>query len=502
MKNEIFSKLYAQYNLDDFVTMDSVTSPEKKDELQQEGFLVGMTKEDWNSRYPSIPAEKIICIRSTFFPMELMYYDKSKGILFRAVSPWMEESGFTTPQTEETLLKRIREMEAFFNAKEYSKMLISMYSEGSGNISMRLIENIYDAVGASPELYKAFIDNYSMCDCGATLIGKRKQMLADLFNAKSAKQKKETAKKLSDLPDDITVYRGEGSKSTKTEQAISWTTDINIAYRFASWRETDGSGRIITGVVKKGDVKEALNDRNESELLIFGDDVSIESIDLCYGMEDFRNALATEFMDKDLGPAGDKYFGTSIVQMINSELGKIIRKQNSDHPTDHTIRVALMASAMYRLDEMEKAESNPNAFSRRQIKLIAKYYDKLMMSAIWHDAARTHDGVDTTHGEEGYQLWTKKHKKQDVAMKIIMAGHCLPDEEIIRLANEAAPQLSSDFEKDLLIRTSFILKDADALDRWRFGTLSGDMVDVRYLRTQTAKMMMPVACMLQTYQFR
>lgn len=176
MKTEIFSKLYAQYNLDDFVTMDSVTSPEKKDELQQEGFLVGMTKEDWNSRYPSIPAEKIICIRSTFFPMELMYYDKSKGILFRAVSPWMEESGFTTPQTEETLLKRIREMEAFFNAKEYSKMLISMYSEGSGNISMRLIENIYDAVGASPELYKAFIDNYSMCDCGATLIGKRKQM--------------------------------------------------------------------------------------------------------------------------------------------------------------------------------------------------------------------------------------------------------------------------------------------------------------------------------------
>lgn len=500
MRNDIFAKLYAQYNLDDYITMASVTSEEQEAKFEEDGFLVGMTKKDWETKYPHIPAEKIICVRSTFLPMELMYYDCSKGILLRVSSPLMETQGLDAP-TEESLLKQIHKMEKLFSAKEYTSMLIGTFSEGSGNISMRLIENIYDAAGASPELYKAFIDMYSISDCGATLIGKRKQMLTDLFNAKSDKQKAETAKALANLPDTITVYRGEGSQSTSTEQAISWTTDVNIAYRFASWRETDGSGRVITGTVKKSDVLEMLTDRNEAELLIFGTNVCIQSVLCCFSMDDFKAAISANFTDKDLRPMSDKYYGTSVVQMIDSELGKIICKKNSDHPTDHTIRVALMASAMYRMDELDTAEINKDGLSRAQVKLVARYYDKLMKAAIWHDASRTHDGVDTTHGEESYNLWSKKNRKEDIAMKIIMVGHCLSDDEVIRMVNEAEPALSGAFEKELLLRASFILKDADALDRWRFGTLSKDMVDVKYLHTQTAKMMMPVAAMLQTYRF-
>lgn len=45
-----------------------------------------------------------------------------------------------------------------------------------------------------------------------------------------------------------------------------------------------------------------------------------------------------------------------------------------------------------------------------------------------------------------------------------------------------------------------VLKDADALDRWRFGTLSSDFINVSMLHFEESKRLMPVAAVLQTVQ--
>lgn len=41
------------------------------------------------------------------------------------------------------------------------------------------------------------------------------------------------------------------------------------------------------------------------------------------------------------------------------------------------------------------------------------------------------------------------------------------------------------------------MKDADALDRWRFGNLSEDFVDVTMLRNPLSSKLMPIAAALQ-----
>ncbi len=44
-----------------------------------------------------------------------------------------------------------------------------------------------------------------------------------------------------------------------------------------------------------------------------------------------------------------------------------------------------------------------------------------------------------------------------------------------------------------------IVKDADALDRVRFG-MGGDGLDVKYLREELSKRLIPMACKLQEYE--
>lgn len=69
--------------------------------------------------------------------------------------------------------------------------------------------------------------------------------------------------------DVITIYRGEGDKSTYYEDAYSWTTDIKIARFFA--HRFDSVGNIFRAKVKKEDIIDYLPNRGESEVLVFSD---------------------------------------------------------------------------------------------------------------------------------------------------------------------------------------------------------------------------------------
>ena len=48
---------------------------------------------------------------------------------------------------------------------------------------------------------------------------------------------------------------------------VSWTTDINKAYFFASWRSAEDS-TILTGRVPKDKILDYIDRRNEKEVLV------------------------------------------------------------------------------------------------------------------------------------------------------------------------------------------------------------------------------------------
>ncbi len=130
-------------------------------------------------------------------------------------------------------------------------------------------------------------------------------------------------------------------------------------------------------------------------------------------------------------------------------------------------------------------------------KALRKYRETYVtfIAAFLHDLSREHDGYCTQHGEWAverkfpkYQLWFKHlglSKDEVEAMKLAVINHSL-EEEVIKN------------HKYWFIVA--LLKDADALDRFR---ISDSNLDVSYLRFEQSKKQMEFAreLYIQTNQF-
>jgi hypothetical protein len=66
----------------------------------------------------------------------------------------------------------------------------------------------------------------------------------------------------------VTLYRGENLQSAKPEDAFSWTLEEKTA-KFFSDRFSKGSGKVITRNVDPKEIIDYLNDRGESEVILF-----------------------------------------------------------------------------------------------------------------------------------------------------------------------------------------------------------------------------------------
>ena len=498
--NNIYSALNRQYSLDDYCVLGDVKNEEQRESLESSGYHVGFTAVTWKRRFPRINPDRVICQKTILFPNTLYYYDPAGCICFplqiyggQVLLPThADDSGF-----EESILKQIRALEAARNRKDYIRLLAPIASEGSGRMAMTLLASLLKNEEANPELYKAFIHYYTFVDCGA------KELYASgifdrLWLCKSDGQKQDTARAIRELPEMLTVYRGEGSESTDYQEAFSWTLDINKAYFFASWRGGE-KARIVKAQIRKADVVEYLTDRNESEILVFPGEIDDSSVSViqCVTWEGFLSVVGSRkksardgYWDFDL----DAYSGASLLAKVNQIYDDLNRDDIADHDRKHSIHVTLLASYLYRTDILPKYKK-AGLIQKEQVFSV---YTELMDAAAWHDAGRTHGGVSREHGAKSYALYRNEMGDDPVA-EFLMSFHCRPDCEARAYWNSklARSRRLGTEESDLVWSAFQILKDADALDRWRFGALSEDFVRVEQLRTETAKRLMPIASLLQ-----
>ena len=116
------------------------------------------------------------------------------------------------------------------------------------------------------DLYSLFLDLYRTSDFGFSAL--KEDDLQKVFAGKSQKQKQDTIKRLSSLPDVVTIYRGEGSKSTPYEKSFSWTTSYKAACFFACRIPSLENSRIITAHVSKCDSIEYFTNNEGKEVLV------------------------------------------------------------------------------------------------------------------------------------------------------------------------------------------------------------------------------------------
>ena len=120
-------------------------------------------------------------------------------------------------------------------------------------------------------------------------------------------------------------------------------------------------------------------------------------------------------------------------------------------------------------------------------------------AALYHDIGRTVDSEDTVHGYTSAHWLEEKQILDDpfydnVENKIllygIISGHSLPDDRKKCEFDNQCYEYDREYEEELYQRYSTlynILKDADALDRTRFGRKSYATVDPDFLRIEESK---------------
>ena len=493
MNANIIRQLNRQNTLDNMIPLSEFSGEEKIQELEKRGYRAGFTAESWKAEFPGIDPSLILCPQSLLFPASLIYLDPAHYICFNTYI-FDGKMLFSMPSPDGKrkdargiLAELIARGMKDYEEKRYVDLLFPMTSEEGGGIAIRILREMLEREEPNPDLYSAFISVYTLCNCGAHLLGET--ALRRLVMCKSEKQKAETQKKLKKFPgDSLMVYRGQASESTPHEQACSWTTDINKAYFFASWRSADGSC-ILTGSVKKENIIDYIDSRDEKEVLVVPGTVGSVKKKGCIDWDMFQDIAAADMFD-----SRHRFPRESLARNIMKALDQVYEKGSAaDHDKEHSLRVALLANFLFRMDVLMPLVHRDKAKYMKASSLL----EDLSRATVYHDAGRTDNTSNPEHGAAGYEKYRQDHGENKV-VEFLTTYHCRPDEE----AREYWEKVFTGETAGIVWKAYCILKDADALDRVRFGRGSGDFLDVNILRSNTAKALVPVAFRLVDARFR
>lgn len=335
----------------------------------------------------------------------------------------------------------INQLEMHYKNENYLSLLLHI----PDSFKLEMLENLINSKEVIDDnLYLTFMDYYVTTDFGFNSISPN--TINKLLSHKSEKLKSETRDKLSQLPDKITVYRGQADKSTNYKEAYSWSIAPNIAV-FFSLRFIEKEGKIVTGVVNKKDIIEYF-DGSEDEVLILPNKVKNIKIYDFYTLKNLDKK--TESILDIFGHY--KYFLNNYLNFEHDDL---------EHGKLHSLRVLLNSLILGKLKGLTDLDLH-----------------LLSVASVYHDIGRTNNKIDSLHGTRSREIFELDKYADDDIIKFLIEYHCIED----NLAIETLEN-SNIKDKAKAKKLFFILKDADALDRLRFGLGS---LDFTYLRNKEA----------------
>lgn len=135
---------------------------------------------------------------------------------------------------------------------------------------MSAFSNIFGFV-PDDKKYELFIDVYTTCEFGYV---ENKKIINKVIKLKPH-DLIETLKPKADDKGYITIYRGESTRSTELQKALSWTLDRNVAIWFAERFNFTSTGYIYTAKANIDKVFAYITERKEEEVLVRYKDVEI-----------------------------------------------------------------------------------------------------------------------------------------------------------------------------------------------------------------------------------
>lgn len=445
-----------QANLDTMLPLTAVKTSADIERYYKEGYSVGITANEFAKKYPRLPVARIYATHNML--ASLYYCELNNPIIPIVLSlniygdKRLAVNGESDEKFQQRVLDRAEKISSG-NAPFIRSYLFSL----EDSLRVSVLSKYIELSSPGENLYALFLDFYRTSDFGFSAL--KEDNLQKVFSGKSQKQKQDTEKKLSSLPDIVTIYRGEGSKSTPYEKSFSWTTSYKAACFFACRIPSVDNSRIITAHVNKSDIIEYFSRDEEKEVLISPAAINEVKIDTLYGID----ALA----DKIPAFYSLYQYYRSRISALYDDYGRI---DDEEHDAEHTLRVLFDALLLVQV---------------QGIALTKKESHQLCDAILYHDIGRTNDDVDDSHGAKSRDIYYDADSDCNPATAFLIEYHCLDDRKA--LADLKASNIR-DKERVWLLYT--ILKDADALDRVRFGMRA---VDPKYFRNEMAHKLLPTA---------
>ena len=435
-----------QASLETMLPLTAVQTSADIERYYKEGYSIGITATEFAKKYPRLPVDKIYAAHNMLAPLYYCELDSTTVPIVLSLNIYGDKRLAVNSESDEKFQQRVlgaAENISTGNAPFIRSYLFSLEDSLRVSVLSRYIE----LSNPDEDLYSLFLDLYRTSDFGFSAL--KEDDLQKVFAGKSQKQKQDTIKRLSSLPDVVTIYRGEGSKSTPYEKSFSWTTSYKAACFFAC----------ITAHVSKCDIIEYFPNDEEKEVLVPPAAVKDRKVDTLYGI----NALTDEI--QEFYPLYQRY--RSRISTLYDAYG---RANDEEHNAEHTLRVLFDALLLVQV---------------QGIALTKKESHQLCDAILYHDIGRTNDDVDDSHGAKSRDIYYDTAPDCNSATAFLIEYHCLDDRKAL-----ADLKVSNIRDKERVWLLYTILKDADALDRVRFGMRA---VDPKYFRNEITHKLLPTA---------
>ena len=439
--NEIFEKANTG-NINDLIPIKNIKNPIKYFKISDTDLLP--TYDKLYELYGKDIANNCYYFKGLF--PEVVYFNKDTYVIIKLTGAiLMQTSKEELEKHIESLAKDIKkdglEKHQFLIPSEFQISLMNYYLN---------THSIHD--------YSSFIELYMHNEYNFSQLSRDK--LNKIFQQTHDRIGQKFIDSLSDV---VTIYRGEGDKSTPVDKALSWTLSKEVAMFFACKNSNTGAS-IYTAQIKREAILDYLDDRNENEILAFPEDVKIlNKVNLPSVME-VSDTYSQEF-------ANVQYVFQHICEEYN-EIIKGILDKTFEHGINHLYRVSILSGMIHELVREDYDDLNDTTLIH------------VMMAGLFHDIGRENDEEDTEHGKRSIELLDKHHIHISKEMRQIIEYHCIDDS----LLPECSSQMKILYQ---------ILKDADALDRVRFGIRA---LNTRYLRLDISKSLVFFAYQLLHYK--
>lgn len=431
----------------DAVCLTDIQTEGDKQKYGEMGYWVSLTESEFKAMFPDIPAENIYYIPTLSGPA---FYFNDRTM---AAVPFHAEfytGDMVKPEMIEGFKRAVAEMEQQAAKKDFRGSVLTLQD------AMRLeyLEKLIAKGDDIPGLYGFFMNIYRISDYGFERV--KPEVLDTVCRAKTDADRERIEKALRKQPDTMTIYRG-GSidRSTPADKGYSWSLDINAANFFACRRGQQG-GYIAIGKVQKDKVIDIFPDGREQEVIVNPKDVEIvETIDI----------LGLPFCEKVLPEISDIY------KKFREQIEHTIFMQNSEvHGREHEARVLLLCLTLGHMLKLPQSDMKA-----------------LATAAVHHDTQRNNDGEDAEHGLWARRAYEMGNRRADPIVSFLCEYHSLPDEEGFKAIRETRALSKNRARVEQLYR---VFKDADALDRVRFGIQN---LDMSFLRLPESKRLTLVA---------